>query len=443
MRPIVTIDEMRAVDAGSPVAESELIRRAGTAVYFAARRMLGGTYGRHVVLVAGKGNNGADGRIAARMLQQRGVRVTHVDPDVSTLPMSDLVIDAAYGTGFYGEYRAPKTSAPVLAVDIPSGVNGNSGIAAEGAFVAQQTVALAALKPGHLFHNGPVNSGEVNVVDIGLDVSRAQLQLLEREDVVVPQALRDAHKWQTAVAIVAGSPGMLGAARLSAAGAARSGSGMVRLFVPGCDEHDLPVSEAVASSVSQEGWADEVLRIAERVKAIVVGPGLGRDLQTIVSINELIAKAPVPVVIDADALFAVAHDPSALRSRSQPAVVTPHDGEFKMLTGSAPADERWQSAIALGQSMSCTALLKGSTSVVATPGETTLLSHTGDTRLATAGTGDVLSGMVGAFIARGLTPRSAAASAAYVHGAASRLGYSDGLIASDLPELIARWMSNG
>lgn len=442
MKPVVTVDEMKAIDAESPVPESTLIQRAGTAVYFTARRMLGGTYGRQVVVVAGRGNNGADGRVAAELLRRKGARVTEVPPDVSVLPMSDLVIDAAYGTGFHGEYTAPGNKTPVLAVDIPSGVNGDSGIATDGAFNAVRTISFAALKPGHLFHDGPEHSGPIDVVDIGLDVSRASLQLLERSDVALPRVPNESHKWRTAVAIVAGSPGMLGAARLSAAGAARAGAGMVRLFIPGIDDRDLPVSEAVAQSVAPAHWAGEVLKLADRVKAMVIGPGLGRDARTIADINELVAKAPVPVVVDADALFAIAQDPSVVRSRTSPTVLTPHDGEFKTLTGNAPRERRWLSPQQLAEETSCTVLLKGSTSVIATPGKMTLLSNSGSARLATAGTGDVLSGLLGAFIAQGIDVHHAAAYGAYVHGDAAKFGYSRGFVAGDLPEYVAQWLGD-
>ncbi len=443
MKPVVTVDEMRAIDAESPVAERELVRRAGTAVYFAARNMLGGTYGRHVVVIEGRGNNGADGHVAAELLRRKGARITTVPAGDTVLPMSDLIIDAAYGTGFHGEYRAPDPhGVPVLAVDIPSGVDGDTGVACKGAVKARRTIAFAALKPGHLLHAGADHAGDIDVVDIGLDVSRARMHLLEQSDISLPPQPRESHKWETAVAIVGGSPGMLGSACLSAAGAARAGAGMVRLFIPGIDERDLPISEAVAEALPSTNWADVVLKISDRVKAIVVGPGLGRDQRTIGSVNELIAKATVPVVVDADGLFAIAQDPTAVQSRGGVTVLTPHDGEFKALTRRVPLAQRWQSAEQLSESMSATVLLKGSTSVIARVGHKTLLSNTGGPRLATAGTGDVYAGVLGAFLALGIGAQVAAAQAAFVHGKAAQMGHSVGFVAGDLPQYIADWLSS-
>src|SRR5688500_14906929 len=159
---------MRAVDAAATDAHDVLVERAGAAVAGTALSMLGGAYGRRVVVVAGKGSNGADGRVAARRLTRRGVRVLVLDAGaVDVLPDCDLVIDAAYGTGFRGEYQAPPTSrARVLAVDIPSGVDGDTGVACEGAVRADRTITFAALKPGLLLADGPERAGEVDVADI-------------------------------------------------------------------------------------------------------------------------------------------------------------------------------------------------------------------------------------------------------------------------------------
>ena len=175
MIPIVTPEEMAAIDAAAPEPVDVLIERAGSAVARMARQMLGGTYGRRVNVIAGKGNNGNDGRAAARILDAAGVRVRMFDAANCPpgLPDADLVIDAAYGTGFRGEWRAPRVgAAPVLAVDIPSGVNGLTGEASRGALPADRTVTFAALKPGLVLAAGRNLAGDVEVVDIGLDTAR-------------------------------------------------------------------------------------------------------------------------------------------------------------------------------------------------------------------------------------------------------------------------------
>ena len=255
--------------------------RAGRgAVARMAIRMLDGTYGRTVVVLAGKGNNGNDGRDAARRLRKRGVRVIEIDahgsPDV--LPPADLVIDAAFGTGFRGSWRAPATDDPVLAVDIPSGVDGLTGATSERVLGAERTVTFAALKPGLLLPPGNSLAGEIEVADIGLDVSGARAHLVEDADVAawLPERPETTHKWKAAVWVVAGSPGMTGAAHLAARGAQRSGAGYVRLGIPGLPFDEEAPTEIVGFPLPAEGWASAVLGDLGRFKSAVVGPGLGR-----------------------------------------------------------------------------------------------------------------------------------------------------------------------
>ena len=260
MIPVVTPEEMKAIDAAAPEPTDVLVHRAGGAVARIAVDMLGGVYGRRVVIVAGKGNNGADGRDAAARLEHRGVHVQVIEAAdaPARLPDADLVIDAAYGTGFHGEYQAPDTGmAPVLAVDIPSGVNGLTGEAAGGAVRAERTVTFAALKPGLLFGEGHDRCGVVDVIDIGLDVSGAQAALVEGSDVAawLPPRERDTHKWKSAIWVAAGSPGMTGAAEMCSRSAMRAGAGLVRLGVPGLDSPPVPL-EVIGRPLPREGWDD-------------------------------------------------------------------------------------------------------------------------------------------------------------------------------------------
>ena len=306
MIPIVTPVEMAAIDAAAPEPVEVLIGRAGAAVARAAIEMLGGTYGRRVVVLAGKGNNGNDGRDAARRLRRRGVRVIEVDAHgaPSMLPSADLVIDAAFGTGFRGDWSAPETSAPVLAVDIPSGVDGLTGSESERVLRAERTVTFAALKPGLLLPPGSELAGEIEVADIGLDTSTATASLLTDDDVaaIVPDRLAEAHKWKAAVWVAAGSPGMTGAAHLAARGAQRAGAGYVRLGTPGVDHDAHAPTEVVGHALPQRGWGRDVLGDLARFRSLVVGPGLGRDPNTLYEVVDVIASAPIPLVIDGDAL---------------------------------------------------------------------------------------------------------------------------------------------
>jgi NAD(P)H-hydrate epimerase len=432
---------MREVDERAADPVEVLIERAGTAVARTALQRMGGAYGRRVVVIAGKGNNGADGRAAADVLRARGARVTVIDAAdaVPRVPPCDLVIDAAYGTGFRGSYDAPDPAgAPVLAVDIPSGIDGLTGEASWGAVRADATVTFAALKPGVVLSD---RCGVVDVVDIGLDVSGARIHVVEDADVVLPARGRDAHKWQSAVLVVAGSPGMTGAPLLVARGAIRAGAGYVRLAVG--DGADMPPgSEAVAVPRPSSGWAEALASDLERCRAVVVGPGLGRGDDVTREVRSLLGATDKPVVVDADGLNALAGDAAGVLSqRRGPTVLTPHDGEFARLAGEEAGADRIAEARALSAATGSVVLLKGSTTVVARPDGRVLLAVAGGPQLATAGTGDVLSGVIGAFLAQGLDEWRAAAFAAHVHGAASRLGFARGLVAGDLPDLIATWLS--
>lgn len=416
---MVTPEEMGAIDAAAPEPVEVLIERAGAAVAQAALRLLGGTYGRRVVVVAGKGNNGNDGRSAAARLRRRGVRVHVVDaadvPD--RLPAADLVIDAAYGTGFRGEWAVPATDDPVLAVDIPSGVDGLTG--GGRALRAVRTVTFQALKPGLLLTD---LAGEIEVADIGLDTSSATVHVVEEADVAawLPARPRSGHKWQAAVRVVAGSPGMTGAAHLTSAAAFRAGAGYVTLSSPGLDDDPGAPTEVVRRPLPAEGWVEAALDDADRFGALAVGPGLG-DAD---GVPDLVAAWPGPVVVDGDGLTTGLSGPQV--------VLTPHEGEFARLAGEPPGPDRIAAARALAADLGAVVLLKGPTTIVAEPGGEVLVSTTGDARLATAGTGDVLTGVIAALLAQGLPPARAAAAGAFLHGRAGAVGWRHGLVASDL-----------
>ena len=456
MRAVLTREEMRAADAAAlaEVSHETLVGRAGTAVGLAALHMLGGGYGRRVVVVAGKGSNGADGRVAARLVERRGVRVTVLDasslPDGAVLPACDLVIDGAYGTGFRGSYFAPQVppGVPVLAIDIPSGVDADTGEAPGDAVRADRTVTFAALKPGLLQGAGPAQSGTIEVADIGIGFAVSRAALMEDADVAasLPPRARGINKWTNAVGIAAGSAGMEGAAILCSRGAMAGGAGMIRLGSPGDPSAAWP-TEAVRMHLPPDRWSGAFLEAASKCKAIVIGPGLGTGEDVAEEIRAVVAEAPVPLVIDADALTALGDGPSArtlLDKRSAPSVLTPHDGEYARMTGSAPGADRLAAARRLADLVGAVVLLKGPLTAVARPdggGPDVLLSDAGGPALATAGSGDVLGGIIGAFLARGVKAHAAAALAAHVHGRAASLGPVEGLVAGDLPPLVARFLS--
>ena len=445
--PVVTPDRMRALDASSPDSEEVLIARAGEAVARGAIAVLGGTYGRTVNVICGPGNNGDDGRVAARRLSGRGVRVRVFEALAcpGELPPSDLVVDAAFGTGFRGVWRPPGVKgAPVLAVDVPSGLDALTGAAPEHVWSAVATVTFAALKPGLVIGRGPELAGAISVADIGIDVGGVNgvdrpsdaIAVLELQDVArwVPRRSRTSHKWSHAVRIIAGSDGMSGAATLAASAAQRAGAGMVMLSSPGIAAR--PPVEVVERHVPAVGWADEVLRDLDRFHALVVGPGLGRADHTLTSVRRIVLESTLAVVIDGDALMAMSwneHGTAAvLRQRKGPAVLTPHDGEYSLLMGVNPTADRIGSAHRLAELTSAVVLLKGPTTIVAAPTGQTYLVTNGDERLATAGTGDVLSGVIAALLAAGVPPFEAAAAGAWIHGAAGSRSPRVGAVASDL-----------
>jgi NAD(P)H-hydrate epimerase len=385
------------------------------------------------------------------------VEATDARIDARAAAEADLIIDAAYGTGLSRSYTPPEAGdAAVLSVDIPSGLSGITGRPIGAAAVrAARTVTFAAYKPGLLLGDGPEHAGLVEVADIGLGslvAPAASAWLVEDADVAGnwPARGRQAHKWHSAVQIVAGSPEMHGAPWLVARGALRAGAGYARVGVPGAPPGGgLPPGEQVTYRLPAEDWDTDVEALGlDRVRALVIGPGLGPAAGNHTApgapVGRLLAAAPVPAVVDADGLRAFA-DPMAaaavIKGRGAATVLTPHEGEYARLVGRPPGADRIADVRALAQQTGAVLLLKGSPTVVADPGGRVLVVAAGSSRLATAGTGDVLSGAIGAFLARGLPALEAAAFAAHCHGRAAQLGPAEGLVASDLPDLMSRWLS--
>ena len=468
MLPVLTPAEMAARDAAAiagGVSEATLVDRAGGAVARGARRLLGGVYGRRVVIVCGKGNNGADGRVAGRCLAAWGARVAPFDlagtdagaidrPALGrALDRADLAVDAMFGTGFRGPlegdaaWAAETLSAagcPVLAVDIPSGVDGLSGAVRGPAVEAVATVCLAALKPGLVLHPGAALAGAVEVADIGIDPQSPppSLGVTEEADVAawLPSRGPESHKWSVGgVYVVGGSQGMTGAVMLAARAALRAGAGIVVAGLPGDAAARASGGEVIARSLPatsagalDEGAAKEVLDGLDRFRALVVGPGLGRAAGTVAAVRRLVAEAPIPLVLDADGLNALGGDVELLARRPAATIVTPHAGEYARLAGEKVGDDRVAAARRLAEQAGAVVVLKGSRTVVADPTGRAAVNITGGPWLATAGTGDVLSGVVGALAAIGLPAFRAAAAGAWIHGRAADVAGHAGLVAGDL-----------
>jgi NAD(P)H-hydrate epimerase len=472
MQPVLTPLEMAAADrhaVATGTSEAELIERAGRAVARHAQRMLGGTYGRRVTVVAGKGNNGADGRVAARRLQTWGVGVDEFEiaHDVDdrhvrhALARADLIVDAMYGTGFRGRLEGAAANiaasmnssrVPVLAVDIPSGVDGATGAASDTAVRAHETICFAAYKPGLMFEPGRTLAGRVRVADIGIAVENlSQLAVLDVRDLVLPAPGAASHKWTSGCLVVGGSRGMVGAPVLAGRAALRCGAGMVVCAVPGtAAAAQVSGGELVARALAatdngtlDEDAASAVLKEIARFRALAIGPGLGRDDTTQAAVRRIVAEADVGIVIDADALNAIALDPAVLRARHAagftPAVLTPHAGEYERLAGRPVGDDRVGAARDLAGRLHAIVLLKGPGTVIAGPDGRAVINRTGGPALATAGTGDVLTGMIAGLIAQGVGPFDAATTAAYAHGRAGDAApTSPDIVASDLVSALPR-----
>ncbi|HUF83161.1 MAG TPA: NAD(P)H-hydrate dehydratase [Acidimicrobiia bacterium] len=456
MEPVLTPEEMAEADRRTIAAGTRvevLMERAGRAVAWAVRRVCGGTYGRRVVVVCGKGNNGGDGLVAARVLRGWGVHVDvfelkdGIDRDRCrrALQRTDCVVDAMYGTGFNGRlegdahwFACESWGAPVVAVDIPSGIDGLTGqFDGDGhAVEADLTVTFAALKPGLLFEPGVEFAGEIEVADIGIDVGAASTGVTDADDVLVALPRRDAgaHKWQSGVMVVGGSNGMTGAPLMVSRAAMRAGAGIVWCCIPG----EGAAARAAGSEVITKDLAEvpDALHDVERFRALVVGPGLGRDDHIAAGVRELGAKAPIPLVLDADGLNALSGDPSPLEARGEPTIVTPHEGEYERVAGEPVGTDRLAAARRLADRSGAVVLLKGPATVVAEPGGRTAINPTGGPWLATAGTGDVLSGIVGGLLAGGAHAFEAAAAGAWLHGRAADVAGHTGLVAGDLIEAL-------
>ena len=451
MIPVVSPAQMRAADAAALAGAHDagvFIARAGHAVAEVARRMTGGTYGSRVVVIAGKGNNGADGRVAARTLASWGASVRVIDAEAAHSEFidgrdTDIVIDAAYGTGFRGTWSPPVVfDVPVLAVDIPSGLDAATGRVNGGVLVADRTVTFAAPKTGMVLGDGPSVCGEIDIVDVGIDVDAdVDVFLVEAADVRrwLPPRDRHAHKWSHPVRVVAGSEGMPGAAALVCGAAMRAGAGIVHLSSRHGDGAQFP-TETVHRPLPAGDWAPFVAADQSRFAGLVIGPGLGRGDDVALEVREVLAQTSLPTVVDGDGI-AASVDPrgghGTLLARTAPTVLTPHDGEFAALGGDTDSDDRVTATRDLARRCGCTVLRKGPTSVVAQPDGATYLVTSGDERLATAGSGDVLAGIIGAFLARGVAAPEAAAAAAFVHGMAGSSLPVEGAIARDVVSTVA------
>ena len=360
---------------------------------------------------------------------------------------ADLIVDGLLGIGGRGGLREPaaqlaeaaqRCHATVVAVDLPSGVDADSGEAAGTAIEADVTVTFGTLKPGLLIDPGASHAGVVELVDIGLGshLGKPAVAAPQAADVAawLPRPSAESDKYRRGVlGIVAGSDRFTGAAQLSVGGAIRGGAGMVRLVSA---ETAVAVvrqhwPEAVITIIGAGQTGEQVIHAAGQVQAWVAGPGMGTDAAAAGRLEAVLATE-LPVLVDADGItLLAAEDRKRLLRREAPTLITPHAGELARLLGADRADieaQRLRFVTEAAKELGCTVLLKGSTTVIATarPDHPVLANSSGTSWLATAGSGDVLSGLAGSLLAQGLEPQRAAAAAAFLHGIAARLA-ADGV----------------
>ncbi|MDE3082507.1 MAG: NAD(P)H-hydrate dehydratase [Acidobacteriota bacterium] len=429
MLPILSSAEMREADAREVArrGQAALVADAGTAVALTAKSMLGSCYGRRVAVIAGPGLNGADGRVAASWLSHRGarVRVLDVGHEPAELVGYDLVIDAAFGLGCTRAYDAPRVgSTPVLALDLVSGVDADTGRVFGRSLAADVTLALGALKYAHVTGPAAELAGEVRLATLSIPCTPRDGVMEDADLAGVVVRSRDDHKWSHAVAVLAGSDLMPGAAALVCEGALAAGASMIRLTSRGdVATLSLPV-EVVRTSDAD---------IDARCRAVVAGPGLGAGAPE--WLEEPLATTRAPVVLDADGLD---RDLIARRAQESAWILTPHAGEFARL-GAATSSDRLADVRALAFATGCVVLLKGPRTIVAAPDGRTRVVNAGTPALATAGSGDVLGGIIGALLAYGHDALSAAALGAHLHGrAGARLALGASALAGEVESILAR-----
>jgi len=515
---VVSAAEMRELDRLAiedyGISGIVLMENAGLKVVEVVRQMLGDVRGKVISVFAGKGNNGGDGFVVARHLFNMGGRVRvfllaktgeiagdagvnlriwekmgqpvyTVDQDDrldrlrSFLAGSDLIIDAIFGTGFKGLAGQPAAGViqaindsgkPVLAVDIPSGLEADSGLAGGPCVRATQTVTFGLPKLGLVQEPGAGYVGKLYVADISipsflLKAEHLKRHLLTREVVSNWLAPRpaDFHKGDCGrVLVVAGSPGMTGAACLAAGGAARAGAGLVTLAVPAglqklvagkLTEVMTAALPATSGQTISRNALDDLLALAERADVVALGPGITTHPETAALVRELLPALRTSCVLDADGLNCLVDHTDIFQHTLVPLVLTPHPGEMGRLTGKTAAGvqkQRLSSTEQAAKAWGAVVLLKGAATIVAAPGGTVYINSTGNPGMATGGSGDVLTGVIAGLLGQGLGALEAAAAGAYLHGlagdyAARQKGYR-GLLAGDilacLPEALKETEGN-
>lgn len=474
--------EIESLALKNGASESEFMEEAGSGVAllvqdFAERF----NTSRIAILLCGKGNNGGDAYVAGIQLLQLEYEVFAVQPNqisdcsrlckqnnerfiheggrvmetLAELPDGAIIIDGLFGTGFKGKVAEPylsiilaanKSGLPIIAIDIPSGLNGETGIAEGPAIIAAETAFLGLPKRGFFLNDGWSYTGKLRYVDFGMDKEfidevESDIEMIDEDFVtpLLPKIARSRHKYQAGyVVAVAGSPGMPGAALLSTSAAMRSGAGIVRLFYPEGMHSELAAApyELISTAYKPHNY-QEMLAQMNRASAVLIGPGLGQSDEVKALLRHILPQITKPCVIDADALNILATEEIALPPQT---VFTPHHGEMMRLLGSTGTPKLTpdfiNKCLDYATRKNITLVLKGAPTLILQAGSPILVNPTGDPGMATAGSGDVLTGLIAALLAQGCSPRNAAALGVYLHGVAGEYAAEDmtsyGMCASDI-----------
>ncbi len=489
----------------------ELMERAGRGTALVAKEMLRDPQNKVVIIFCGRGNNGGDGFVVGRYLSQWGAQVeffltakrdevkgdakTNLDkavdldlPIVEILKMeeipsrikADLIVDGLFGTGFVGEIKGymkdiiemiNSSGIPVLSVDIPSGLHADTGEFTGPCVKADRTVSMALPKIGHFFFPGKEMSGKVSVVDIGVpqhvvEEEKISLNLITEEEVkqMIPKRSGDAYKGSCGrVVLIAGSTGMTGAAALASSSSLRTGAGMAILGAP---KTLNPIMEIKMTEVMTKPLPDvrkkgalalrglgEIRELLKWGDCCAIGPGLGQHFETIELVRRLVSKLKMPAVIDADGLNALAKDPSILKECKAPLILTPHIGELSRLNGvpsSEIAKDKIKYASDFAKKYNCVLVFKGAPTIISEPGGQTYVNPTGNAGMATAGSGDVLTGIIVGLLAQMLMLKkgedikkimlNSACAGVFLHGLTGDMAKGEkgemGMIAGDMMEKI-------
>ncbi|HEY9061951.1 MAG TPA: NAD(P)H-hydrate dehydratase [Pseudobacteroides sp.] len=479
-----------------------LMENAALKVVEETTRSIGAMEGKKVIVLAGKGNNGGDAYAVARHLNNLGAYVSVyitskksevksdaqinlkiienmniktvevVDKNILSeikreLECCDAVIDGIFGTGFKGQVTGiieeivklvNDSSKYVVSIDIPSGVNGETGKVLGKSIKAHKTVTFTFPKTGLLISPGCEHTGELVIADIGIpksicDAVNMKTTLIDKEHVsdIIPKRIKESSKGNYGrVLIISGSTGMTGSGCLCAKAALRSGAGLVYLGVPAVlgniysaqlvEPIVIPFEDKGKEHFSKES-AKDILKQMEKMNVAAIGPGISCRQDIIELVQEILVNASVPIVLDADALNAVSKDAAILKKAKVPVVVTPHPGEMARLMGMSISDiqnDRIKHAGDFSAQYNVITVLKGSKTIIAAPGGRIYINPTGNPGMSTAGTGDVLTGIIAGFIGQGFTPEDSAVAGVFLHGLAGDMAAHKkgqyGIIAGDLIE---------